>query len=319
MVSDATEGGGERKPATVGGAEESGGRYVTVRARTIETEATGNDRRTRKRGETERKAQTGGGSFRGLWETRRRAGEGNSGRRLERRRETVEAMRSLTAVGTGGGRGGRSSFNTQDQSRGERPRSAAFASLYLVPPPHSYPLENAPFLSRACEDRRREKKISRESSPRPVESGGRSRRSRRTHRCGAGVFRVGGREACCESLPSIRPTLPRSSLLSFRPDVFPSGGRIPSRPFPFLCSDISPSPTEGSIPDASRRVGGGPRRLLLFITVNEESAERKRRKEGGKSTRKVESERRKPACVLVPSSLIEHAPSCRSAKRYGGE
>lgn len=75
----------------------------------------------------------------------------------------MEAMRSLTAVGTGGGGGGgdggggggsggssgggRSSFNTQDQSRGERPRSVAFASLYLVPPPHSYTLENAPFES----------------------------------------------------------------------------------------------------------------------------------------------------------------------------
>jgi len=63
-------------------------------------------------------------------------------------------MRSLTAVGTsgggdvggGGGGGGRSSFNTQDQSRGERPRSVAFASLYLVPPPHSYML--APFFTR---------------------------------------------------------------------------------------------------------------------------------------------------------------------------
>lgn len=127
----------------------------------------------------------------------------------------MEAMRSFTAVGTGGGGGGgdgggRSSFNTQDQSRGERPRSVAFASLYLVPPPHSYTLENAPFFTRL--DIEKKKKRGRKTRVRrvPVEIGGIAEISTNAQ-CGAGVYRrIGRREACCEvALPSIRPLLPR--------------------------------------------------------------------------------------------------------------
>lgn len=117
-------------------------------------------------------------------------------------------MRSLAVVGTGGGvdgggggGGGGRSFNTQDQSRGERPRSTTFASLYLVPPPHSYTLwKTRRFFTRLSKEGKK-KKI----ETRIRRASGRVRRSRRTHRCGAEVFRVGRREACCESLPSIRP------------------------------------------------------------------------------------------------------------------
>lgn len=101
MVSDATEGGGERKPDGRRSAEESGGRYVTVRARTIETEATERQTNAKERKRREKHRQEEVGAFAGCGRTRRRAGEGNSRRRLERRRETVEAMRSLTAVGDG--------------------------------------------------------------------------------------------------------------------------------------------------------------------------------------------------------------------------
>lgn len=81
----------------------------------IETEAGSYIDRKRER---ERKA--GGGSFCGL----REKPEGAAGKG----EGAVEAIRNPTAVGAGGGGGG-GSFSTQDQSRGERPRTDAFASL----------------------------------------------------------------------------------------------------------------------------------------------------------------------------------------------
>lgn len=129
---------------TVGGAEE----WRKIRNRAGANDRDGSDRtdgEARKRGNGGEKStrRGGGGSFRGPRETV--GGEQQGAIGMEE--GTAEAMRSLTVVGTGGGvdgggggGGGGRSFNTQDQSRGERPRSTAFASLYLVPPPHSYTL-----------------------------------------------------------------------------------------------------------------------------------------------------------------------------------
>lgn len=74
----------------------------------------------------------------------------------------------------------------------------------------------------------------------------------RTVTAPASFVRVGRREACCESLPSIRP-LPHLPT-SFLPDVFPSGRRAVA-PFPFLCSDIS----------SSRRID--PRRIVVAAST----------------------------------------------------
>lgn len=297
---------------TVGGAEESGGRYVTVRARTIETEATERQTNAKERERREKHRQEVG-AFAGCG--RPAVGRGrDSRRRLERRRETVEAMRSLTAVGTGGGRG-RSSFNTQDQSRGERPRSAAFASLYLVPPPHSYTLENAPFLYAPPKiegekgKKKYQKKVRRVRWSPAKDRGG---LDERTGAAPASFASVDGKPVASRFRRSVRFL---ASLLPFRPDVFPSGGRIPSRPFPFLCSDISPSPTEDRSP--TRRWWTAS---TVVVYYGQRGIGRAEAKEGERKIHEETGEREeKPACVLVPSSLIEHAPFCRSAKRYGGE
>lgn len=314
----------ENGSPTVGGAEESGGRYVTVRARTIETEATERQTNAKERERREKSTDR-------RWELSRAVGDPAVGRRGRGQQEAVGKEKGNGGGHEepyGGGDGWREgplvvqhagSVSGRETSL-RRSRLALSSSSAALTRRTRWKTRRFFYAPAKIVGEKKEEKIERKFAASTVESGGRSRRSldERTGAAPASFASVqDGKPVASRFRRSVRFLASPCSLSS--PDVFPSGGRIPSRPFPFLRSDISPSATTEDRSPTRRWWTATGGRLLLFITVNEKSAERKRRKERGKSTRKVEEREEKLACVLVPSSLIEHAPSCRSAKRYGRE
>lgn len=101
---------------------------------------------------------------------------------------------------------------------------------------------------------------------------------------------------------SVDPSTFPVSLLPFSLTYFRQVERFRRALFPFLRSDISSSPTNRSPTRRGDRVDC----YCLLRSTRSRPRERKRKEERGKSRGNLESERRKLACVLVPSSLIEH-------------